>query len=275
MKMPTSTVTILGLGSLLSERSSRSTFPDLINFRLGRVSNKYRRVFGHPASIFFQRELADMTTKEMSSLSAEEFDFIADADTISTISPDDAYRGGFICSVFEVPREQVFLDEEDSDGAIITKPTGAFLEREEEFNIGEVPFVDFDTDDDDDDDDDVDVVATTATKPTKMGILCTRFTDKGFVERWGKDRFDENYGKYGIQTIWGWKPDSGLLPCRVYLRHCYLAAKSMGPKCFNSFLDETFLVDRSTTIRQYMKENCPDLIEKTIPPPGFEERYSG
>ena len=82
MKMPTSTVTILGLGSLLSERSSRSTFPDLINFRLGRVSNKYRRVFGHPASIFFQRELADMTTKEMSSLSAEEFDFIADADAL-------------------------------------------------------------------------------------------------------------------------------------------------------------------------------------------------
>ena len=48
------TITILGFGSLLSERSSRTTFPDLFNFRLGRVRN-YRRVFGHPASIFFQR----------------------------------------------------------------------------------------------------------------------------------------------------------------------------------------------------------------------------
>ena len=48
------TITILGFGSLLSEQSSRTTFPDLTNFRLGRVRN-YRRVFGHPASIFFQR----------------------------------------------------------------------------------------------------------------------------------------------------------------------------------------------------------------------------
>jgi hypothetical protein len=47
-------ITILGFGSLLSERSSRTTFPDLRNFRLGRVKD-YRRIFGHPASIFFQR----------------------------------------------------------------------------------------------------------------------------------------------------------------------------------------------------------------------------
>jgi hypothetical protein len=29
----------------------------------------------------------------------------------------------------------------------------------------------------------------------------------------------------------------------VYLRHCYFAAKSLGNVCFDSFLDETFLVD--------------------------------
>jgi hypothetical protein len=46
-------IKILGFGSLLSERSSRMTFPKLENFRLGRVPN-FRRVFGHPASIFFQ-----------------------------------------------------------------------------------------------------------------------------------------------------------------------------------------------------------------------------
>merc|ERR1719491_669033 len=93
------TVTILGLGSLLSERSSRTTFPDLTNFRLGRVSNKYRRVFGHPASIFFQRGLANKHTKEFSSLSAEEvtFDADADADVESNRDRDHEYRGGFIC----------------------------------------------------------------------------------------------------------------------------------------------------------------------------------
>jgi len=266
---PTTTVTILGLGSLLSERSSKTTFPDLSNFRLGRVSNRYRRVFGHPASIFFQRGLADTDTKEFSSLSAEEFEleFDPNADPNADANADPysecQYRGGFICSVFEVPREQVYRDEEDSDGRITTtKPTGAFLEREEEFDIVEVPF---DTNDEN---------GLPGTRPTKTGTLCTRYTDEGFVERWGKDRFKENYGKYGIETIWGWKRDSGLRPCRVYLRHCYLAAQSMGQECFDSFLDETFLVDRTTTIREYIRRH-PGLIENTVPPPGFEERYSG
>lgn len=252
---PTATVTILGLGSLLSERSSRSTFPDLINFRLGRISNRYRRVFGHPASIFFQRGLADKTTKEFSSLSAEEF---APGNTHT------GYQGGFVCSVFEVPREQVYKDVEGSDGSVITKPTGAFLEREEEFDITEVPFLEFSDYDD----------SYGSFEAAKKGTLCTRYTDEGFVERWGKERFEENYGKYGIQTIWGWQKNSGLRPCRVYLRHCYLAAKSMGQECFDSFLDETFLVDRDTTIREYINQH-PGLIENTIPPPGFEQRYSG
>lgn len=260
MKVPTAvgsqtTVTILGLGSLLSERSSRSTFPDLTNFRLGRISNRYRRVFGHPASIFFQRGLADQGTKEFSSLSAEEF--VPD-------DPNAEYQGGFVCSVFEVPREQVYKDVQGSDGSITTKPTGAFLEREEEFDIVEVPFVEFSDYDG----------SNSVFEAAKKGTLCTRYTDEGFVERWGTERFDENYGKYGIQSIWGWQRDSGLRPCRVYLRHCYLAAQSMGQECFDSFLDETFMVDRTTTIREYINKN-PGLIENTIPPPGFEQRYSG
>lgn len=257
------TVTILGLGSLLSERSSMTTFPDLMNFRLGRISNRYRRVFGHPASIFFQRGLANTDTQEFSSLSAEEFEFDGNGDGDG--DGDSGYRGGFICSVFEVPREQVYRDEEDSDGRITTKPTGAFLEREEEFDIVEVPFGDFPENDGTDDG---------VPRFANTGTLCTRYTDEGFVERWGNDRFEENYGNYGIQTIWGWERDSGLRPCRVYLRHCYLAAQSMGQECFDSFLDETFLVDRTTTIRDYIGQH-PGLIENTIPPPGFEERYSG
>lgn len=45
-------ITILGFGSLLSLQSARLTFPTLTNFRLGRIPN-HRRVFAHPASIFF------------------------------------------------------------------------------------------------------------------------------------------------------------------------------------------------------------------------------
>ena len=39
-------MTIAGFGSLLSERSARTTFPALRNFRLGRVRG-FRRVFAH------------------------------------------------------------------------------------------------------------------------------------------------------------------------------------------------------------------------------------
>jgi len=301
------TVTILGLGSLLSERSSRTTFPDLTNFRLGRVSNKYRRVFGHPASIFFQRGLANKQTKEFSSLSAEEIIFDADADADAESNRDNdhvssqsqsQYRGGFICSVFEVPREQVFLeDDEEKESKSVgdgddkreekrrrkPKPTGAFLEREEEFDIVEVNYVDLSSIDDNNSNSNS---SNNKDIPVeKIGVLCTRYTDDDYIKRWGKERFDEHYSKYGIDTIWGYKTNSGLLPCRVYLKHCYLASQSqsmaMGSgsssssnECFNSFLDETFLVDRKTTIRQYLKDN-PNLIKTTIPPPGFEERYSG
>ncbi|KUF96797.1 hypothetical protein AM588_10008542 [Phytophthora nicotianae] len=56
-------VAIVGFGSLLSEASARSTFGDGVhNFRLATVLD-YRRVFAHPASIFFQRGIANLETK--------------------------------------------------------------------------------------------------------------------------------------------------------------------------------------------------------------------
>ena len=77
-------------------------------------------MFGHPASIFFQRRLADLETKEMSSLSVEYCEGHA----------------GFLASVFEVPTTNLM-----QDGV----PSLAFLEREEEFNIIKVPYVEFNT----------------------------------------------------------------------------------------------------------------------------------
>ena len=84
---PPTLITIIGLGSLLSERSSRTTFPNLKNFRLARVTG-FRRVFAHPAAIFFERGIADLDTLQMASLSAE------------------ACEGAsFVCTVFEVEDE--------------------------------------------------------------------------------------------------------------------------------------------------------------------------
>ncbi|KAJ9537105.1 hypothetical protein OSB04_029838 [Centaurea solstitialis] len=52
------------------KRSARSTFPDLINFRVAKL-NGFRRVFAHVAPIFFERGIAKPETKEISSLSVE------------------------------------------------------------------------------------------------------------------------------------------------------------------------------------------------------------
>ena len=98
-------ITITGLGSLLSERSSRTTFPTLANFRLGRVHG-YRRVFAHPAAIFVERGIADLPSLQIASLSAEPCE-----------------GASFVCTVFEV-------EDEGMD---------RFREREEEFELVTVP----------------------------------------------------------------------------------------------------------------------------------------
>lgn len=234
-------VSILGFGSLLSESSSRLTFPMLKNFRLGRVKN-YRRVFAHPASIFFQRGLANFETLEMSSLSAEPCE-----------------GATFVCSVFEVPSDCLGVCKENTDGdSLPFSLNNQFREREEEFNIVFVPYEELDD---------------KKEHMQKSGVLCTRSTDEAYLAMWGKHRFEENYGKYGIRTIWGYDANSGLRPCSVYLRHCVLAAKRMGDPCLFSFLDETFLVDRKTTIRSYL-EKYPHVM-KTLPPEKLRSRYGG
>ena len=45
-----------------TERSARSTFPDLVNFRVARL-NGFRRVLAHVAPIFFERGIAKPETK--------------------------------------------------------------------------------------------------------------------------------------------------------------------------------------------------------------------
>lgn len=233
----TNQVTILGFGSLLSESSSRVTFPNLRNFRLGRVNN-YRRVFAHPASIFFERKIANLETMEMSSLSAEPCE-----------------GAGFVCSIFEVSTEGLM----EVNGSELS-PSDAFREREEEFNIQLVPFKELHED-------------GSLKDGEGMGILCVRSTDNAYLTMWGADRFNEKYKSYGLNTIWNYTRDSGLRPCGVYLRHCVLAAKRMGNTCYSSFLDETFLVDRKATIRSYLKSN-PNIMD-TLPPIELATRYGG
>ena len=214
--------TILGFGSLLSEQSARTTFPDLNMFRLVRVRD-YRRVFAHAAAIFFERGIADESTFEFASLSAE------------------PHAGGsFVACAFEVD-----LDAES---------WARFEAREEEFDLRPVPFADL------------------AGGAGGEGILCARSSDADYVARWGQARFDADYASR-VPSIWDWAPDSGLRPCACYLRHCVLAVTKAGAVARDSFLDETLLVDRTTTVREYLSAN-PQVMD-TRPPPSLEGRYSG
>ena len=132
-----------------------------------------------------------------------------------------------------------------------------FREREEEFDLQLVPVSPLEP----------------GASPDVTGLMCCRSTDEAYVELWGQERFDRLYKKHGLHTIWGHAPDSGLRPCPVYLRHCVLAAEKCGDAARDSFLDETFLVDRSTTVRQHLAAH-PEVMA-TRPPPELEGRYSG
>ena len=112
MKVAAAKKTILGFGSLMSEQSARTTFPDLEGFRLVKVEG-YRRVFAHAAAIFFEREIANKETKEFSSLSAE-----------------PCAGASFVACCFEVD-----LDETN---------WATFEAREEEFDLRSVPFAPLD-----------------------------------------------------------------------------------------------------------------------------------
>jgi hypothetical protein len=61
---------LLPLCSAGSEKSCRFTFSTVLNFRPGSICG-WRRVFGHVAPIFLERGIANVETKEMSSLSVE------------------------------------------------------------------------------------------------------------------------------------------------------------------------------------------------------------
>uniref|UniRef100_A0A7S2Z085 Gamma-glutamylcyclotransferase n=1 Tax=Chloropicon laureae TaxID=464258 RepID=A0A7S2Z085_9CHLO len=100
-------------------------------------------------------------------------------------------------------------------------------------------------------------------------VMCLASCDEDFIANYGQERYDERYGKYGIERVW----DDALLPCPVYLRHCVLAAEKMGTEAYDSFLDSTYLADRATTIRSYLDKR-PDILD-SLPPEHLRERYGG
>ncbi|KAJ4802097.1 hypothetical protein LUZ62_014663 [Rhynchospora pubera] len=215
-------ISICGFGSLLSERSARSTFPHLLNFRLAQLRG-FRRVFAHVAPIFFDRGIANPHTGEISSLSVE-----------------PCQHELLIVTVFEINIHDV----------------PSFLKREEEFRFLAVYPEGLD-----------------GTPFPNRAVLCARYSDEEYFQvrcQGSKEIYHDRYGRYNIQKIWR----DDILPCRIYLRHCVLAAKNLGEPAYSNFLDHTYISDRKTTIRQYLATDGAGIMEEE-PPESLKTRYGG
>ena len=228
-------VPIIGIGSLLSERSSRLTFPNLINFRMARMKG-YRRIFCHPAAVFHKRGIQKVETKELSSLSAEK---LGEKDFNAHPQLRDQQ---IIVTTFEIPKNEV----------------PAFIEREEEFSFDVVTVQD--------------IIDDESISKSSTGLLCTRSTDSEYIRKLGQTRFDEDCKAVGLTSIWD--SPGEIYPCRLYLRHCLLAAKKLSSEVYDNFLDTTYLYDRKTKLRKYVEEKY-DLIMNEKPNKDLGDRYDG
>ncbi|GAB2294315.1 hypothetical protein Dimus_028525 [Dionaea muscipula] len=219
---PDGFISICGFGSLLSERSARSTFPDLIDFRVARL-NGFRRVFAHAAPIFFERGIARPETMEISSLSVEP----CEGEVL-------------LVTVFRIQKTEI----------------PSFMKRELEFRFLAI------------------FPETLDGKPfTNPAVLCARYSDEEFFNvrcKGSEEVYYQLYGRYNIDKIWR----DDILPCRVYLRHCVLAAKNLGDAVCNNFLDHTYLGDRKTTIREYLATTGSGIMDEE-PPNALKARYGG
>lgn len=219
---PDGYISICGFGSLLSEKSARSTIPNLKNFRIG-VLKGFRRVYAIVGALFYERGIANHGTGEISGL---------------TVEPCDGEN--LIVTVFEIKREDV----------------PSFIEREKEYRFLAV-----------------NVENLEGKQFSSPAVVCSRFTDDEFLlVRCNGDKalFNEKYGKYNIDRIWR----DDILPCRAYLRHCVLAAKSLGEVAYDNFLDHTFLGDRKTTIRRYLNTAGSQIMDEKTPE-SVKTRYGG
>ncbi|XP_011622831.1 uncharacterized protein LOC18432782 isoform X2 [Amborella trichopoda] len=199
--------TVCGFGSLLSERSTRATFPEPRNFRMAALRD-FRRVYAHVANVFYDRGVAKEDTKEISSLSVEP-------------CPGEY----IIITVFEIQKTEA----------------AAFINREPEFRY--------------------------------ILVICARYSDEEFFHvrcQGDKDIYFKHFGRLNIFKIWR----DDVLPCRVYLRHCVLAARNLNEEAYNNFLDHTFLADRKTTIREYLANAGSGVMEEE-PSESVRGRYDG
>uniref|UniRef100_A0A7S0RCX3 Gamma-glutamylcyclotransferase n=1 Tax=Pyramimonas obovata TaxID=1411642 RepID=A0A7S0RCX3_9CHLO len=217
-------ISVLGFGSLLSERSSRYTAPNLKDFRVVRVRG-WRRVFAHCAPIFFERGIARLDTREMSSLSTEKCE-----------------GASFIATMFEIPMED-YPALEQREAEFILAPV--FAETLDGTPLSSAA-----------------ILCTRSTDEAYRRVYCKEMNGACAQETPEGDCACVacTLSRFGVDKIWR----NDILPCRTYLRHCVLAAQGLGEAAYEDFLDNTFLADRQTTIRTHLDAD-PSILEELPP----------
>lgn len=218
-------LTMLGYGALLSESSSRLTFPHLTNFRHVRVKG-LRRVFAHPHLFLLKEGVVEYpSTLKIASLSAEP-------------APNEI---SFVVAAFEV-----VLDESQRS---------AFLQREPEYKIETTEFYALEECGDGSD------------ESLGAGVICLASKDTDI---------DLTTNPDSIKTVWNWSYESGILPLSMYLRHCLLAVEKAGGSAHKSFLKDTYLADRRTTLAEYLDGHGDEVMASVVDiPPHLTARFSG
>jgi len=143
----------------------------------------------------------------------------------------------FVAAAFEVD-----LDDSQRE---------AFIRREPEYKIDTTQFYSLDDEN--------------GSEALGEGVICLASTDAD-IEMIRKPD--------SVKSVWNWAPDSGLLPLSLYLRHCLLAVEKVGGSPLESFLEDTYLVDRQTTLAKYLKEHKEEVMN-SLPPPYLKDRFSG
>jgi hypothetical protein len=154
---------------------------------------------------------------------------------------------GFVAAAFDVQ-----LDDRQRQ---------AFVEREPEYEIQTCPYFLLDGKEGDQ-------------EPAGEGVVCVASSNDDNLPA----SLDAARGRLTAlgKTVWNWEPDSGLLPADIYLRHCLLAAKKAGPKAEQSFLNDTYLVDRTTTLGEYLtKDGNRHRVMSSTPPERLKQRFNG
>lgn len=196
------TITIIGLGSLLSEKSALRTCPEMKNFRYASISG-YKRIFNKTDTYSARLGRIPKNNKKFACISA-----------VPSTEINEMYVSVFNISV---------------------RDWGAFLQREFEYRLVEIPFTEIDSGE------------------KGYGIVCMGdFNDDQECEiiikadplrcaRW------KNYKAVCSEPIWRYD----LEPAPYYLRYCLFIIRHSRPEFLDNFMSTTFIAD-GRSIKEYL-----------------------